>query len=226
MAEWQDERPEARTLNEIEAIVQGSGLWEGTGGPMFSNDREVWRDAWVPSEGRRWPDFAKAWVARKGVENPVTAIVAWDEVVPTDSRAAALWRERPRTMLGAAALRQVYRRGFADVVRIVHDEERQASGEQAVEPAPRDWAAEIAEAEGMEELERLWGEARQARARTGQLEVAYRRRVRELANRQLRDAQEAGEETQQSEATGARRVPSPADVARSSSAPARKRGRR
>lgn len=165
----------AKTLAEYERIAQGTGEWDGREPTEFSNDGVTWSPLWVPTTGHAHPQFARSTVHRKGVLIPTTEYAVWDEACPTeDAYWMKAWADRPRVLFGAwvarRALRTAFRAALADK-REPDDGPR--TGDETAAPAARDWDAEIASADTVDALDRVWADAKAPRARTGAREKAY-----------------------------------------------------
>jgi len=127
-----------QTLAEYERLAIGTGEWNGTDAPEFSDDGVTWTTAWGPIEPVsaellpefiRHPVFARATVYRKGVKRPVVVVIRWDEALPAVDPWRALWLRKPVALFGAFALRAALRRGFRDAIGDHH-----APDEQHTEP--------------------------------------------------------------------------------------------
>ena len=170
-----------QTLAEYERIAIGTGEWNGTDAPEFSDNGMAWTSAWLPSEDNEHPALCRATVYRKGVDHPVVVIVRWDEAFPADDDWRALWGRKPIALFGAFAIRAALRRAFRDVI----GERREPDETLTVDPpraasTERDWFADLAAAETPAAVGLLHTEAKKARAVTVELERAIRHRIREL----------------------------------------------
>lgn len=110
-----------QTLAEYERLAIGTGEWNGTDAPEFSDDGEHWSTAWLPIShadlnGDRYPLLARATVWRKGVKRPTVVVIRWEEALPAIEEWRALWLRKPVTLFGAFALRAALRRAFRDVI--------------------------------------------------------------------------------------------------------------
>ena len=178
---------EVKTIGEVERIVHGSGLWDGTTAVEFSNDGGTWSETWAPSEEFRYPAYARVSVYRKEVRIPTAVTIRWDEQLPKgDEFWLAKWFSAPMRHFGRTARMVAFRQTFRDLLGdiAIEDEDRGASAPE--EPAPRDWAAEIAETVDLDALNVLEKEARKARVFTPDaagtaLHRALRDRRREIA---------------------------------------------
>ncbi|MGO4488190.1 hypothetical protein [Microbacterium sp. 2RAF4] len=163
--------PEVKTIAEVERIVNGSGLWDGTGVIEFSDDGVTWTPAWSPTDDIAHPQFARVAVHRKDVRIPTTAIIRWDEQFPEASEEwAGKWLRSPMRHFGRTVRMVAYRQTFRELlgnVRIEDEADDRVAGPVAAEAtAPtedRDWAAEFAAAETREQLDDLDSEARAAK---------------------------------------------------------------
>lgn len=163
--------PEVKTIAEVERIVNGSGLWDGTGVIEFSDDGTTWTPAWSPTDDIAHPQFARVAVHRKDVRIPTTAIIRWDEQFPQASEEwAGKWLRSPMRHFGRTVRMVAYRQTFRELlgnVRIEDEADDRVAGPVAAEAkAPtedRDWAAEFAAAETREQLDDLDREARAAK---------------------------------------------------------------
>ncbi len=161
---------EVKTIGEVEHLVHASGEWDGTGPVEFSDDGVTWVEAWSPSEDHPHPEFARVTVHRKGVTVPTRKTVRWDEQVPVASEEwAARWHASPIRHFSRIVRMLAFRETFRDILGNIHleDEERQATAPAApavpAEAAPRDWAAEFAAAETVNDLDAIVKDARKAR---------------------------------------------------------------
>ncbi|MCC4906937.1 hypothetical protein [Microbacterium sp. cx-59] len=186
---------EVKTIGEVERTVHASGLWDGTGPVEFSNDGETWTQAWAPSDDHAHPEFARVSVYRKDVRMPTVVTIRWDEQYPAASEEwAGKWDRSPMRHFGRTARMVAFRQTFRDLLgdTVIEDEERaSAPTAPAVEPyaAPaRGWSAEIEAAATVEAIDKLDGEARQARVFTPDAAgTALHRRLR-TKRRQLVEA--------------------------------------
>lgn len=171
-----------QTLAEYERIAIGTGEWNGTDAPEFSDDGREWTSAWLPTEDYPHPALCRATVYRKGVEHPVVVIVRWDEAFPADDDWRALWGRKPLSLFGAFAIRAALRRAFRDVIgeRREPDETLTLDAPRTA-PTDRDWLAEVAAAKTAEEVVAIHTEAKKHRAVDVGLERAIRRRLREVS---------------------------------------------
>lgn len=185
--------PEVKTIAEVERIVNGSGLWDGTGEVEFSDDGIAWTAAWAPEADGAHPQFARVSVYRKEVRIPTTVTIRWDEQFPEASEEwAGKWRRSPMRHFGRTVRMVGYRQTFRELlgdVRIEDEADDRVTEKATPDSAPaaeRDWAAEIAGAETAEQLEAIDAEARTARvfkpnAEGTALHLALKNRRRELA---------------------------------------------
>lgn len=183
-----------QTLAEYERLAIGTGEWNGTEAPEFSNGLKVasplsivpdgldWTEAWQPTEEHPTPVYARATVWRKGVKKPAIVYVRWDEAVPAIEEWRELWLRKPVALFGAFTLRAAYRRAFRDVIGDRHEPD-EAVGPVLTAPdeaAARDWFAELAAATTVEQVSELHKAAKRARIVTVQLDTEFRRRFRDL----------------------------------------------
>ena len=165
---------EKKTIGEVERIVHASGLWNGTTAVEFSDDGDTWREAWSPTtidgnDGepmrivRDHPEFARVTVHRKDVAVPTTVTIRWDEQRPRENDEwAEKWDGAPTRHFGRTARMVAFRQTVRDILGDIQlpDEERGATPEPT---AARDWAADIAAATTVEDIDALDTEARKAR---------------------------------------------------------------
>lgn len=187
--------PEVKTIAEVERIVNGSGLWDGTGEVEFSDDGVVWTAAWTPEADGAHPQFARVSVYRKEVRIPTTVTIRWNEQFPEASEEwAGKWRRSPMRHFGRTVRMVGYRQTFRELlgnVRIEDEADDRVTAAPTAEPAPapaaeRDWAAEIAASKTLEQLDAVVADARSARVfKPNQegvaLDLAQKARRRELA---------------------------------------------
>lgn len=194
MTEQNEKLVEKKTIGEVERIVHGSGLWDGTGPVEFSNDGETWSETWAPTDAYPLPEFARVEVYRKDVRIPTKITIRWDEQVPrADEFWAGKWVSAPMRHFGRTARMVGYRQTFRELLGniVIEDEgdERalpDAAAVEAEKPAERDWAAEIAAAESDTMLDTIEKDARAARifapdAAGTALHRSLRARRREIA---------------------------------------------
>ncbi|WP_136056309.1 hypothetical protein [Microbacterium sp. K24] len=165
--------PEVKTIAEVERIVNGSGLWDGTGVIEFSDDGVTWTPAWSPTDEIAHPQFARVAVHRKDVRIPTTAIIRWDEQFPQASEEwAGKWLRSPMRHFGRTVRMVAYRQTFRELLGDVRIEDEAddrtlpAEVTDAVPAAERDWAAEIAAVQSVPLLDAIDREARAARVFT------------------------------------------------------------
>lgn len=185
--------PEVKTIAEVERIVNGSGLWDGTGEVEFSDDGVTWTAAWTPDAEGAHPQFARVSVYRKEVRIPTTVTIRWDEQFPQASEEwAGKWLRSPMRHFGRTVRMVGYRQTFRELlgdVRIEDEADDRVNDAAPADPAPaaeRDWAQEIADAKTSEQLEALDADARAARvfkpnAEGTALHLAMKNRRRELS---------------------------------------------
>lgn len=160
---------EVKTIGEVEHIVHGSGLWDGTGPVEFSNDGESWREAWSPSEEHPYPEYARVSVYRKEVRIPTTVTIRWDEHVPrADEFWLSKWVQSPARHFGRTVRMIAFRQTFRELLgNLVLEDEAVERGvpepTPVAAPAARDWADEIASAATLERLDVVEKDARAAR---------------------------------------------------------------
>ena len=183
--------PEVKTIAEVERIVNGSGLWDGTGEVEFSDDGVTWTAAWTPEAEGAHPQFARVSVYRKEVRIPTTVTIRWDEQFPQASEEwAGKWLRSPMRHFGRAVRMAGYRQTFRELLGDVRiedeaDDRVAAAPVDAASATERDWATEIAGAETLEHLDAVVADGRTARVfkpnREGvALDLAQKARRREL----------------------------------------------
>lgn len=228
MTEQNEKLVEKKTIGEVERIVHGSGLWDGTGPVQFSNDDITWSESWAPTEAHPLPEYARVEVYRKDVRIPTRVTIRWDEQVPrSDEFWAAKWVGAPMRHFGRTARMVGYRQTFRDLLGdiVIEDEgdERalpDAAPAEAQKPAARDWAAEIATAESDTMLDAIEKDGRALRIFTADapgtaLWLSLRARRREIAAR-WQDAQTAWAWDAPAEAAPETAAPETADAAEQS----------
>lgn len=163
--------PEVKTIAEVERIVNGSGLWDGTGEVEFSDDGITWTAAWIPETTGAHPQFARVSVYRKEVRIPTTVTIRWDEQFPAASEEwAGKWLRSPMRHFGRTVRMVGYRQTFRELlgnVRIEDEADDRATAAVEHTPAeaeaPIDWAAAIAGAKSLDEINEIDKAARAAR---------------------------------------------------------------
>lgn len=173
---------EVKTIGDVERIVHGSGMWDGTDPVEFSDNGEFWTEAWAPTkeaeqgpylfgaprEDREHPTFARVTVYRKDVRIGTRVTIRWDEQRPRENEEwAAKWDAAPTRHFGRTARMVAFRQTFRDILGDVsiEDEER-VTPEAAPAPAERDWRAEFEATADVDALDALVREARTARVFT------------------------------------------------------------
>jgi hypothetical protein len=163
---------EVKTIAEVERIVHGSGLWDGTGEVEFSDDGASWTAAWTPESEGAHPQFARVSVYRKDVRIPTTITIRWDEQFPAASEEwAGKWLRSPMRHFGRTARMVGYRQTFREILgNIVIEDEADDRAPETSEPtraaddAPaRDWEADFLGAKTIDEIDALEAAARAAR---------------------------------------------------------------
>lgn len=175
---------EVKTIGDVERIVHGSGLWDGTDPVEFSDDGDAWVEAWAPTkattvqttfsfqparEARDHPEFARVTVYRKDVRIGTRVTIRWDEQRPRENEEwAAKWDAAPTRHFGRTARMVAFRQTFRDILGDVSIEDEERTTGPAPEPdAPaRDWAAEIDAATTVDELDTIDKAARAVKAFT------------------------------------------------------------
>ncbi|WP_058633242.1 hypothetical protein, partial [Microbacterium oxydans] len=178
---------EKKTIGEVEHIVHASGFWDGTGPVEFSDDGETWTEAWAPTfevdlggEPVRvliaHPEFARVEVYRKEVRIPTKVTIRWAEQYPAASEEwSGKWDRSPMRHLGRTVRMVAFRQTFRDLLGDIRIEEEiderdlpatAAAPASVAAPAVRDWDAEIAAAETVEQIDQVEADARAARAFT------------------------------------------------------------
>jgi len=178
---------EKKTIGEVEHIVHASGEWDGTGPVEFSDDGVTWVQAWAPTIEKApdgptvrveiaHPEFARVEVYRKGVRVPTTVTIRWSEQYPAASEEwSGKWDRSPMRHLGRTVRMVAFRQTFRDLLGDIRiEEEVDERDPSAGSPPPasdapaaeRDWDAEIAAAETVEQIDQVEADARAARAFT------------------------------------------------------------
>lgn len=172
MSEQNEVIVEVKTIAEVERIVHGSGLWDGTGEVEFSDDGKHWTAAWTPDADSAHPQFARVSVYRKEVRIPTTVTIRWVEQFPQASEEwAGKWLRSPMRHFGRTARMVGYRQTFREILGniVIEDEaDDRAHGttDPAAAPTPapgRDWEAAFLGTKTIEEIDALEAEARSAR---------------------------------------------------------------
>jgi hypothetical protein len=194
VSEQKTELVEVKTIGEVEHIVHASGEWDGTGPVEFSNDGEVWSQAWAPSEDHSHPEYARVEVYRKELRIPTTITIRWDEQYPAASEDwSRMWDRSPMRHFGRTARMVGFRQTFRHLlgnITIEDEADTRVTADTAAStgeaPASRDWATEIAAAESDVLLNEIEKDARAARIFTPDaagtaLHRALRARRKEIA---------------------------------------------
>lgn len=176
---------EVKTIGEVERIVHGSDMWDGTDPVEFSDDGVTWTEAWTPTsgEGARdayvrngeaehlprtevlHPTFARVTVYRKGVRVGTRVTIRWDEQRPRENEEwAAKWDAAPTRHFGRTARMVAFRQTFRDILGDIQLEDEERGKTEP--PVERDWSAEIEAATTLEQLDEVEAAARKARVFT------------------------------------------------------------
>ncbi len=160
-----------QTLAEYERLAIKTGAEVRIDPPEFWSGLSIheWSPVW---SGEEPPKYARATVYRDGI--PTTVYVAWDEALPADDEWRERWLRAPMALFGSFTLRAALRRAFRDAIG-----DRREADDPADAPvaADRDWSAELAMANTPEAVEKLWDDAKRARAVTVELEQLFRRQL-------------------------------------------------
>lgn len=171
MTELIEEKP--FTVEAARAAVLASGELEALEGPHFRSGRDgAWDSVFLADETHPHPDFARVIITRRG-QQPREVAISWAdyaEVIEGDdaSRTAAEreWiatrGRKPMAIFGSEAERHGYRVAFADVLAPVLGRGARPAPEPET-PLGRDFAAEIAAADTLEQIDRLERDGRAAR---------------------------------------------------------------
>lgn len=165
---------EVKTIAEVERIVHGSGLWDGTSAVEFSDDGADWTEAWTPTDAAAHPQFARVSVYRKDVRIPTTVTIRWDEQFPQASDEwAGKWTRSPMRHFGRTVRMVGFRQTFRELlgnIRIEDEADERATEAPAdIELAPGAEvliADQIAAAETLEEIDAIERAGRRVRAFT------------------------------------------------------------
>lgn len=162
---------EKKTIGEVEHIVHASGAWDGTEPVEFSDDGEHFAETWMPSERHPHPQFARVTVHRKDVKIPTRKTIRWDEQYPAASEEwSGKWDRSPMRHFGRTVRMVAFRETFRDLLGDIRIEEeiddRDLPTPTATGETTRDWAAEIAGAETVEQIDKVEAAARTARVFT------------------------------------------------------------
>lgn len=164
---------EVKTIGDVERIVHGSGMWDGTGPVEFSNDGDRWVEAWAPTEEHPHPVFARVEVHRKDVTIPKRKTIRWDDYVPRGDGERSIfwlaqWTASPSRHFDRITRMVNYREMFRDIIGdiIIDGEDVDHEPAPAAEAPGRDWAAEINAATTLDELDAVNVAARAVKAFT------------------------------------------------------------
>jgi len=175
---------EVKTIGDVERIVHGSGMWDGTEPVEFSDDGDAWVEAWAPTKAhtvqpafpfppargaRDHPEYARVTVYRKDVRIGTRVTIRWDEQRPRENEEwAAKWDAAPTRHFGRTARMVAFRQTFRDILGDVsiEDEERTTGPAPETEAPVEDWAALIEAAEDLENLDAVDKAARAVKAFT------------------------------------------------------------
>ena len=186
---------EVKTIAEVERIVHGSGLWDGTSAVEFSDDGIKWTEAWTPTDVATHPQFARVSVYRKDVRIPTTVTVRWDEQFPQASDEwAGKWTRSPMRHFGRTVRMVGFRQTFRELLGNIRIEDEADERVTIARPAGAELepgvevsiAEQIAAAETVEKIDAIERAGRRVRAFTPdkagtELFRALRARRRELA---------------------------------------------
>jgi len=164
---------EVKTIAEVERIVHGSGLWDGTAPVEFSNDGTTWSETWSPTDLEPHPQFARVSVYRKDVRIPTTVTIRWDEQFPAASEEwAGKWTRSPMRHFGRTVRMVAFRQTFREILGniVIEDEDHTDRPEKApvvahvADPSvERDWGSEFLATTTIDEMDALETEARAVR---------------------------------------------------------------
>lgn len=191
---------EVKTIGDVERIVHGSGMWDGTDPVEFSDNGEYWTEAWAPTNEpahevpfvgtvgeyvRTHPEFARVTVYRKDVRIGTRVTIRWDEQRPRENEEwAAKWDAAPTRHFGRTARMVAFRQTFRDILGDVsiEDEERTTGPASAVEATQRNWLSEFALARTVKEVAEVHAECQAAKGYTtsNNLDIARRNRLRQI----------------------------------------------
>lgn len=172
MSDLIEEKP--FTVEAARAAVLASGELEALEGPHFRSGRDgAWDSVFLADETHPHPDFARVIITRRG-QQPREVAISWAdyaEVIEGDdaSRTAAEreWiatrGRKPMAIFGSEAERHGYRVAFADVLSPILGRGARPAADGEVAPSGRDFAAEIAAAETLEQIDHLERDGRAAR---------------------------------------------------------------
>lgn len=173
---------EVKTIGEVERIVHGSDMWDGTDPVEFSDDGVTWSEAWSP-----WvihdtrllepntdpevvvshPTFARVTVYRKGVRVGTRVTIRWDEQRPRENEEwAAKWDAAPTRHFGRTARMVAFRQTFRDILGDIQLEDEERGKTEPQTERERDWSAEIEAATTLDQLDEVEAAARKARVFT------------------------------------------------------------
>lgn len=175
-----EQEPQSIPVALARATVQASGELEGVEGPHFMAEAGA---EWAPffsvalyGQGAH-PEFARVIVTRKG-QKPREVVISWAEYadqMDADPEWDAIRASKPMAVFGGECERHAYRVVFADILAPLLE----------ARPAPaapsRDWLADVAAAKTGEDVKRIFVEAREAQAITGELQAALTKRLAELS---------------------------------------------
>lgn len=169
----------ALTVEAARAAVLASGELEAIDGPHFRTGRGGdWDSVFLADAEHPHPDFARVIVTRRGQAAREVAIAWADyaEIIEGDDEgrnaAERDWVEtrgrKPMAIFGAEAERHAYRVAFADVLApLLGAPARRGVAPDVAAAAPgRDFAAEIAEAKTVEQIDAIDRDARAVKAFT------------------------------------------------------------
>ncbi|WP_315072219.1 hypothetical protein [uncultured Microbacterium sp.] len=131
------------------------------------------------------PEFARVEAYRKEVRIPTKVTIRWAKQYPSASEEwSGKWDRSPMRHLGCTVRMVAFRQTFRDLLGDIHieeevDERDLPAGLPAPEPdarVERDWGAEIAAAETVEQIDKVEADARTARAFTPNAAGTTRRR--------------------------------------------------
>lgn len=188
------------TVEAARAAIAASGELEAFDGPHFRIGRDgAWDSVFLADDKQPHPDFARVIITRRG-QAPREVAIGWAdyaEIIEADNaERVAAEREwvatrarKPMTIFGSEAERHGYRVIFADVLAplLGRGPRPAAAGKADATPtSERDWAAEIAGAQTIEQLDAVVREGRGERVFTPNkagvaLDLAQKARRRELS---------------------------------------------
>ncbi len=165
------------SIDGFRLIADRTGKYRGKQPTMWCGEDGVWKDVWLSNEP---PAAAKVTILRSDFDEPVVAVATYAGYCPRDKKSGELkpsgqWQFNASNQLAKCAEMLALRQAYPNELSGLYGTEEMDQAAPAPAPAPeavqarveasgRDWAAEAADAQTVDELRALWGAAQSAGA--------------------------------------------------------------